>query len=188
MTTIQIDKSDKRLKAVKFLTACMSKNDERFHCKHFKVESDQSAIATDGHRLHWVYDLALAPGYYQVHKNNKTSVLIEKVYELDTLEGSYPDYVDILSIPDDGKTFDIMFQDIPGGCDVSGVYTTIIRQMESTTLNFDYVSDVYSALEGDVVSCIVPPNEKTGLGEIETCKPVHFQRNGFQAVIMPKRV
>ena len=60
--------------------------------------------------------------------------------------------------------------------------------MESTTLNFDYVSDVYNSLEGDVVSCIVPSDEKSGRGEIETCKPVHFQRNGFQAVVMPKKV
>ena len=189
MKTIQIDKHDSRLNAVKFLTSCMIK-DNRFHCKHFRVEQNGNAVATDGNRLHFVSELPLEAGYYQVHKNNKASVLIEKAHELDTQEGSYPDYADLLTVPNgDGETeMDIMFSDNVSGCDVSGVYTKIVRAMESTTLNFDFVSDLYSALESKVVTCTIPADEKNGRGEIETCKPVHFVLNGYHAVIMPIRI
>ena len=60
--------------------------------------------------------------------------------------------------------------------------------MDVTTLNFNYVSDIYNVLEGDVVSCSIPEPEKNGRGKIETNKPVHFVRNGFHAVVMPKSV
>ena len=69
MATIQIDKNDSRLNAVKFLTSAMDPKDGRFHKKYFKVEPSGHAVATDGHRLHWVSDLPLEEGFYQVHKN-----------------------------------------------------------------------------------------------------------------------
>ena len=191
MATVLIDKNDKRLKAIKFLTSCMAKNDHRFHIKHFKVESDGSAVSTNGSRLHWVKELPLESGYYKIHKNNKASVLIEKVYDLDTNEGSYPDYIDLLTVPEgeDEKVEDILFSERserPGACDASGVYTKVVRNMTETTLNFNYVNDIYNTLEGDVVTCIVPEPDKTPKGNIETWKPIHFMRNGYHAVVMPK--
>lgn len=184
MPTVTIDKNDRRLKAVKFLTSCMDLKDGRFHTRHFKVEADQSAVATDGHRLHWVSDLAVAPGYYQVHKNNKTSVMIELFYTLETDEGSFPDYTDLLSIPEgEGETFiDLMLNETVGTVDKSGLFTNVIRAMKETTLNFNYVSDIYDTLKDDVVSCIVPAPD-----ENETCRPVHFRLKGFHAVVMPRK-
>jgi len=188
MATVTIGKTDSRLKAVKFLTSCMAQKDNRFHIKHFKVEKDGSAVATDGSRLHWVSELPIEPGYYQVHKNNKASVLIEKVYDLDTDEGSYPDCTDLLEVPNGNgeKSFNLVCIDN----DPSSAYTQVIRTMQETTLNFNFVNDICVSID-DVVNCIVPESD-TGWGsdgnKEVTSKPVHFVLNGFHAVIMPKRV
>ena len=175
MTTIQIEKNDNRLNAVKFLTSAMDPKDGRFHKKYFKVEPSGHAVATDGHRLHWVSDLPLEEGFYQVHKNNKTSVLIEKVYELDNNEGSFPDYPGFLEIPEGSKEFNLVCQE----SNVSSAYTNVIRAMTDTTLEFKFVNDICKTIN-DIVYCSVPePGETTN-------RPVHFTLNGFHAVVMPK--
>ena len=189
MATVLIDKNDSRLKAVKFLTSCMNTKDIRFHIHHFKVENDGSAVSTDGKRLHFVNELPLEAGYYEVHKNNKTSVLIEKKHDLESDDASYPQYEDLLKVPDgNGEISENCLFSENSGYDPSSVYTIVIRHMTKSTLNFNYVNDIYNALEGDAVVVTVPAAESFNDRELETCQPVHFTRNGFHAVVMPKKV
>ncbi len=187
MSTVLIDKNDSRLKSVKFLTSCMSKEkgDFRFHIKHFKVEVDGSGVATDGSRLHWSEVVALEAGYYQVHKNNKASVLVEKVHNLDTDEGSFPDYAYLLLTPEgEAETeFDVMATDEMSV--KSGVYTKVVRAMTNTILNFQFVSDICTALDGDIMTVTIPEAVENHRDELETNKPVHFQVPGFHAIVMP---
>ena len=62
-------------------------------------------------------------------------------------------------------------------------YTAIIRKMEVSTLDYAFVNDLCNVIN-DTISVIVPePEEDNG-----TCKPVHFVKNGYHAVLMPCRI
>ena len=175
---LKIDKNDSRLKAVRFLASAMDPKDLRFHMIHFKVESGQG-ISTDGKRLHVINDLPLEDGFYYVHKNTKAMVLIEKAYELDNNEGSFPSTEDIITLPEE-NTFE---QGAEFKSDnLSSIYTQIIRAMPgSNTLNVDFVRDVCNHFD-DVGEFIIPEPRK---GEIET--PVHFVSGDLHAIVMPMR-
>ena len=175
---LKIDKNDSRLKALRFLASAMDPKDLRFHIMHFKVESGQG-ISTDGNRLHVVNDIPLEDGFYYVHKNTKAMVLIEKAYELDNNEGSFPNTDDIVEMPEK-EYFAAAVEFIPGN--LSSIYTQVIRAMPGTnTLNVDFVQDVCNCFDG-VGTFIIPEPRK---GEIEN--PVHFVLDDLHAVIMPMR-
>ena len=175
---LKIDKNDSRLKAVRFLASAMDPKDLRFHMIHFKVESGQG-ISTDAKRLHVVNDLPLEDGFYYVHKNTKTMVLIEKTYELDNNEGSFPSTEDFIKLPEK-NTFE---QGVEFKSDkLSSIYTQVIRAMTgSNTLNVNFVRDVCNYFD-DVGTFIIPEPYK---GEIE--KPVHFVSGDLHAIVMPMR-
>ena len=145
---------------------------------HFKVESGQG-ISTDGKRLHVVNDLPLEDGFYYVHKNTKTMVLIEKTYELDNNEGSFPSTEDLIKLPEK-NTFE---QGVEFKSDeLSSIYTQVIRAMTgNNTLNVDFVRDVCNCFD-DVGTFIIPEPYK---GEIET--PVHFVSGDLHAIVMPMK-
>ena len=133
--TTELSKFDDRLQAIQFLSKSMLPKDGRFHVGHIRVEADGSAVSTDGARLHYVKDIALEPGYYKVHKCTKSGALIDKVFELDTSEGGFPDYADILTIPNI-EGFDVMLRtsdNIP-----SKVFTEVVRAMAKSTVNFNF--------------------------------------------------
>ena len=173
---LKIDKNDSRLKAVRFLASAMDPKDLRFHVVHFKVESGQ-AVSTDGNRLHVVNDIPMGDGFYYVHKNTKTMVLIEKAYELNNNEGSFPDTGDIVALPEkntfeQGAEFTLN--------NLSIIYTQVIRAMTgSNTLNVDFVRDACNCFD-DVGTFIIPEPRK---GEIEG--PVHFVSGELHAIVMP---
>jgi len=173
---LKIDKNDSRLKAVRFLASVMNLKDLRFHTFHFKVESGQG-ISTDGNRLHVVNDIPLEDGFYSVIKNTKTLVLIEKAYELDNKEGSFPSTEDIITLPEE-NTFE---QGAEFKSDnLSSIYTQIIRAMPgSNTLNVDFVRDVCNYF--DYAGTFIIPEPRKG--EIET--PVRFVSGDLQAIVMP---
>ena len=175
---LKIDKNDSRLKAVRFLASAMNPKDLRFHTSHFKVESGQG-ISTDGHRLHVVNDIPLEDGFYAIHKNTKTMVLIEKAYDLNNNVGSFPSTEDIIKKPEK-NTFE---QGVEFALNnLSSIYTQIIRAMPgSNTLNVDFVRDVCNYFD-DVGTFIIPEPYK---GEIE--KPVHFVSGDLHAIVMPMR-
>ena len=182
---IELTKTDQRLEAIQFLSKSMLPKDGRFHAGHIKVEEDGSAVSTDGSRLHWVNDIALEPGYYKVFKVTKTGALIDKVYELDTDEGTFPDYIDILAIPEgEGET---SFDTVLNSERASGSYTKVIRAMSSSTLEFSFINDLCSIFD-DVFAVIVPKPEGNHNDDLETCRPVHFIKNGYHAVVMPKLI
>ena len=186
--TIELSKFDERLQAIQFLSKSMLPKDGRFHVGHIRVETDASAVSTDGSRLHWVKDINLEPGYYKVHKCTKSGVLIDKVFDLDTTEGSFPDYTDILAKRNDtSREFDVMLgtsDNIP-----SKVFTEVVRAMAKSTVNFNFINDLCNVFD-DMVSVIVPEPSASSYreGEPETCNPIHFVKNGYHAVIMPVRL
>lgn len=182
MSTITIDKNDFRLEAVKFLTSAMKndKNDIRFHITHFKVEENGSAVSTDGHRLYFVKEggLPIEPGYYVVHKELKTSVLIEKTHDLDSDEAIYPKYQNYLSIPNNCKEISL-------DCIESIFlnYADIIRSMCCSTINFYFIQDVCNSIECG--TAYVPDMDKAH--EEGTCNslPIHIVSEKYHAAIMP---
>ena len=175
--SIELQKNHPDLAKVRFLACVLPKSDLRFHVSHIKVDENFDGYSTDGARLHYTGDLQLSPGYYKVHKNTKSKVVIEKVHELDTNEGSFPNVTDILLIPDN-PGFDVTLQP-----DYNfKTYTKIIRAMEKTTLNYDFVNDLCSTVN-DTASVIVPEPDNN-----ETCKPVHIVKNGYHAVLMPCKI
>ena len=180
--TTELSKFDDRLQAIQFLSKSMLPKDGRFHVGHIRVEADGSAVSTDGARLHFVKDINLEAGYYKVHKCTKSGALIDKVFELDTSEGSFPKYADILTIPN-VVGFDVMLgtsDNIP-----SRVFTEVVRAMAKSTVNFNFINDLCNVIN-DVVSVIVPePGTSYNDGEPETVKPIHFVKNGYHAVLMP---
>ena len=181
--TTELNKFDDRLKAIQFLSKAMDCKSLRFHIKHFRVENGR-AVSTDGHRLHHVDYVALEDGFYKIHKCTKTTALIDKVYELDNDEGSFPDYADLLVLPE-FKVFDLMFS----AEKLSASYTRVIRAMESTTLEFNYVKDLL-VMDGVVTIHIAEPesNIHNSSEPDETCQPVHFVLGGLHAIIMPKSI
>lgn len=184
MSTITIDKNDKRLDSVKFLISAMKKNDLRFHIKHFKVETDNSAVSTDGARLHYVKEIDLESGYYVVHKNLKTSVLIEKVYDFETGKERYPVYQDLLKVPDFIQ-FDYFNK--TEDSDPSSLFAEVVRKMKEAVLNFYFVEALCNTMDGIITVSIAEP-EKNYNGEIETTQPIHFVKENLHAVIMPKKL
>ena len=188
--TTKLSKTDERLQAIHFLSKSMLPEDGRFHVGHIRVEADGSAVSTDGARLHFVKDINLEPGYYKVYKCTKSGALIDKVFELDTSEGGFPDYADILTIPK-AVGFDVMLgasDNIP-----SKVFTKVVRAMAKSTVNFNFINDLCNVFN-DLFSVIVPEpdtmsnNDNYIQDEPETCKPIHFVNNGYHAVIMPVRI
>ena len=175
--SIVIYQNDGRFKAVKFLVSCMIKNGLRFHMKHFKVEEDNSAVATDGGRIHFVKEIPLGPGYYEVHKNNKTSILLERAYPLDTNQGRFPNYLGLLDPVKGSTEFDL--DCLNDNESMTIAYTKVIRVMSETTINFRFIEDICKTLD-DIVHCIIPPPEKG-----ETNKPVYFISGDFYAIVMP---
>ena len=173
---LKINKNDSRSKAVRFLISAMDLENPRFHTIHFKVESRQ-AVSTDGKRLHVVNDIPLEDGFYAIHKNQKTMVLIEKAYELDNNESSFPSTEDIIKKPEKEYFFDMADFKLEN---LSSVYTQIIRAMPgSNTLNVDFVRDVCNYFD-NIGTFIIPEPRK---GEIET--PVRFVSGDLQAIVMP---
>ena len=181
--TIELSKFDERLQAIQFLSKSMLPKDGRFHVGHIRVEADGSAVSTDSARLHFVKNINLEPGYYKVHKCTKSGALIDKVFELDTSEGGFPDYADTLTIPN-VMGFKVML----GTSDntPSKVFTKVVRAMAKSTVNFNFINDLCSIFD-DMVSVIVP--EPTGDDDdLETNGPIHLVKNGYHAVIMPVRL
>ena len=179
--TTELSKTDPRLNAVQFLFKAMDPKDGRFHIMYFRVENGK-AFSTDGHRLHHVDYIALEDGIYKVHKCTKTSALIDKVYELDNDEGSFPEIKDLLELPDH-KVLDLMFN---ADC-LSASYTKVVREMESTTLEIKFITDLM-IMDGVVTVHIPEPRNYDTDREDETCQPVHFVLGGLHAVIMPKSI
>ena len=188
--TIELSKPDSRLEAIQFLAKSMLPKDGRFHLGHVKVEANGNAVSTDGSRMHFVENLPLEPGYYKVHKCTKSGALIDKIFELDTTEGSFPDYADILTIPNGNgeKSFDVVLSTSDN--QPSKTYSEIVRAMSGNVVNFNFVNDLCNVID-DTVSVIVPAPDNMGKNESftgETCKPIHFVKNGYHAVIMPIQV
>ena len=183
--TIELSKTDERLQAIQFLSKSMLPKDGRFHVGHIKVEANGNAVSTDGARLHFVENLPLEPGYYKVHKVTKSGALIDKVFDLDIGEGGFPDYADILTIPN-VQGFDVMLgtsDNIP-----SRVFTEVVRAMAKSTVNFNFINDLCNVFN-DVFAVIVPePGASYDDDEPETERPIHFVNNGYHAVIMPVRL
>jgi len=178
MPTLKIDKNDSRLKAVKFLASAMDLKDPRFHMIHFKVESDQG-VSTNGCRLHVANNIPLEDGFYAVHKNTKALVLIEKAYELNNNEGSFPSTNDIIKLPE--KEYFVESAEFTLK-NLSSIYTQIIRAMPgSNTLNVDFVRDVCNDFD-DIGTFIIPEPRK---GEIEDA--VHFVLDDLHAIVMPMK-
>ena len=183
--TIELSKPDSRLEAIQFLAKSMLPKDGRFHVGHIKVEVNGNAASTDGARLHFVENLPLEPGYYKVHKCTKSGALIDKVFELDTSEGSFPDYDDILAKRNETSH---EFLAMLGTSDnnPSKVFTMVVRAMAKSTVNFNFINDLCNVFD-DMVSVIVPA--PTGDDDdLETNGPIHFVKNGYHAVIMPIRL
>ena len=179
MPTLKIDKNDSRLKAVKFLASAMNPKELRFHMVHFKVESGQ-AISTDGQRLHVANNIPLEDGFYTIHKNTKTMVLIEKSYELDNNEGSFPDTTDIVELPKK-EYFSAAVEFYAGN--LSNIYTQVIRAMPgSNTIDVNFVRDVCNCFEG-IGTFIIPEPRK---GQIEN--GIHFILDDLHAVLMPMKI
>jgi hypothetical protein len=132
------------------------------------------AIACDGSRVHSVNSSPLEDGFYAVHKSNKSIILIEKTHELDAKYVDFPDCTDRLVLPED----EVMEADFTTE-NVSGAYTTVIRTMSKSTLHFKFVADICESFDS-VADFIVPAPENG-----ETCKPVHFIKNEYHAVVMP---
>ena len=125
--TIELNKTDSRLEAIQFLAKSMLPKDGRFHVSHFKVQANGNAVSTDGARLHFVGDLALEPGYYKVHKLTKSGALIDKAYELDTREGDFPNYADLLAFPSGNGEQSFSVNLTPDFASKS--YTEVVRAM-----------------------------------------------------------
>lgn len=173
MASITIDKKDARLGDVRFLVSAMDVKDDRFHTKNFKVKAGLG-LATDGKRLHWVEEIALEDGFYVVHVRQKAKVTIEKMYELDTNEGGFPDCEDIIALPD---TKPIAFNPE----NVSRTYTKVIRAMSGTTIDVSFVTDICNHLGDRVGEFYVEEPDKEG----HTDKPVRFVAGNRRAAVMP---
>ncbi|MFQ5772467.1 MAG: hypothetical protein ACE5HX_18165 [bacterium] len=177
---IELDKNDIRLEAIRFLAKALDAKDDKFHTSHFKVEENGSAVSSNGAILHWAKDVSLKPGYYKVHKITKTKALIDKVFDLDTNEGSFPDYQDLLRIPD-AKRFDVWLS--PDGYAPAKAYTKIIRAMEVSTIDFIFLNNLCSIFD-DIFSVVIPKSEEFG-GTIQTFKAIHLLKNDYHVLIMP---
>ena len=189
--TTKLSKTDGRFQAIQFLSKPMLPKDGRFHVGHIRVEADGSAVSTDGARLHFVKDINLEPGYYKVHKCTKSGTLIDKVFDLvddqGMENGSFPLYTDILAKRNETSH---EFYAMLGTSDnnPSKVFTMVVRAMAKSTVNFNFINDLCNVFD-DIVSVIVPePGTSYNDGEPETEKPIHFVKNGYQAVIMPVRL
>ena len=188
--TTELSKFDPRLQAIQFLSKSMLPKDGRFHLGHIKVEADGAAVSTDGMRLHYVKDTGFEPCYYKVHKCTKSGALIDKVYDLDTSEGSFPDYADIIAQRNNtAHEFDVLL----GASDntPSKVFTKVVRAMTKSTVNFNFINDLCNVFD-DFFTVIVPePTSKDSRAyskDLETDKPIHCVREGFHAAIMPVRI
>ena len=180
--TIELSKPDSRLEAIQFLAKSMLPKDGRFHVGHIKVEANGNAVSTDGARLHFVGDLALEPGYYKIHKLTKSGALIDKAHDLDTREGDFPDYADLLAFPSGNGEQSFSVNLTPDFASKS--YTEVVRAMKGSTIEFSFLKDLCNTVQ-EVVSVVVPGPEETSRG-LETCKPIHFGNDNLHAIIMPK--
>ena len=184
MPIIEIIKEDPRISKLQFLAKALKNGDDRFHVTTLKVESDGSAVALDGARLHWVADIELEKGYYKMVRCTKTKISIDRIADLDdaNLPG-YPQYSDLLLLPD-VEPLDLMMTTVDNGN--SKAYTAIVRAMVGrVTINFNFVNDLCATWDGIASVYIPPPTLNNRTGDDETNGAVIFTMPEYQAIIMP---
>ncbi|KKL97233.1 hypothetical protein LCGC14_1836540 [marine sediment metagenome] len=98
----EINKHNRLLTPLRFVVAARAKETTRYAINQLFVEDD-TAVATDGKRLHWFKHAWIKPvlesGFYNVVKCTKTILLLDKVENV----GKFPKWQDI--VPEHDKYF-----------------------------------------------------------------------------------
>jgi len=172
---IEINKFNKAdLSGVYWLTACMAKNDLRFHLNHIQAK-DNKLCATDGNRLHYFEpEQKFTDGFYRVTKRTKTVIqLIFEPFE----SGMYPDISELVNINSDDSKMTIFGKNDIDTEYASQMTTKIIKMMENNTVNFSFVMDVLRCDDAFEVYQSKDHNN-----------PVKFRSENKTAIIMPLMV
>ncbi len=118
------------------------KGDWRAHIKYLYVTKNKDQVneivSTDGHRLH-LYEtrFEVEPGYYDVLKNTKTSLVLVKVKD----DSEYPDCEPIFNF----GSADYSRKDKAAGSTEESpddFYAKLMRRTETNIINYHYIEDV----------------------------------------------
>jgi len=179
---IRLTKDSETFTGVKFVIAALDKNKDAFPHKKNLYVKDGVMTGTDGKRLHQFNENELFPdarpwerstfenGYYEVVKNNKSEVIIEKI----DLDYDYPDYEDagifwelqeakkIIQPAENPDTF----------------YSSIVRVMDETvSVKHVYIND-----------CLCLDEFTAWIAENSAEKPLILTNGSKRAAIMPYRI
>ena len=90
---IELTKTDRRLQAVRFVAAAVSKEKSRYAIEYVFVQGHK-LLATDGKRLHIAtIDHDWDSGFYEICKNTKTHIILHQV----EVDRTFPKWQDIIS-------------------------------------------------------------------------------------------
>jgi len=112
-----------------------AKDDPRFHIKYFMVK-DNVAVKTDGNRLHVLFDVPLADGFYEVISRTKS--LVKVVLAEEYSKDMWPDWERIFPEHKD-------FEEIPINTGISCFHRAaaqIIRFLKENYVNLDFIKDL----------------------------------------------
>jgi len=157
-----------------FVVSALDPKDYRDHVRYLKCENNVM-VSTDGKRIHETELLftEVPDGYYEIIKNTKTILIIDKVKELD--EAQYPNYSDMLNGKGSGEKIEYKHdEEIETIILASLLSADIARAMGQAALNFKYVEDIVKSRE-----------EGFDVYVKDSDSPVVFKSFAVRACIMP---
>ena len=162
---------------VKWLKSALTDDhtDCRFHVNHIYVDKNHRAMATNGHSMHVIDQLLIAPGYYKVVKNLAYSIEIEMVGATKIPDYAYPDTNDLVVMTGVGD----VFMDARNGYDVVN-HTNLTRLMKANGINYNLFVDAAANFSEDYVVRFA-----------EDCNhPIYLYNvaDGIMAIVMPVRI
>jgi len=173
---IKFDRSQEDFYRILFVVSALDPKDYRDHVTYLKCENNV-IVGTDSKRLHETRLLytELPDGYYEIVKKTKTTLIIDKVKELD--EAQYPNYSDMLNGKGSGEKIEYKHNDDYKTIELASLLSAdIARAMGQTALNFRYVEDIVKSHE-NYFDVYVKDSDS----------PVVFKSFAVRACIMPLR-
>ena len=170
--------TETHLNEVKWLASALSKDDGRFHVTHIMVNADQTAVATDGSRMHVVKQIALAPGFYRVMKQAAYAIALQRVNDEDTFD--FPSIESLLEDADEaikGKKHDYVEHDADK--DARTEYIGLIRRMTDNGVTYSFFKRAVKGMNAGYVIA----NDRAGK------KPIFIDDVGNRlAIVMPFQI